>query len=52
MLRQKTLHSINSRYHVGIQSGNRGSRPPPLKNNKNIGFLRNTGLDPMKKIQS
>ena len=29
--------------------GGRGSRPPPppLKNQKNIGFLSNTGHDPM-----
>ena len=25
-----------------------GSGPPPLKNHKNIGFLSNTGLHPMK----
>ena len=25
-----------------------GSDPPPLKNNKNVGFLSNTGLDPLK----
>ena len=28
--------------------GDRGSRPPPLKNYKNIGFLSNTGPDPLK----
>ena len=25
-----------------------GGTPPPLKNHKNIGFLSNTGLDPLK----
>ena len=30
---------------------NRGSRPP-MKNNKNIGFLSNTGPDPPEKSQS
>ena len=39
--------------HVGIQGGGTGSPdppppPPPLKNHKNIGFLSNTGLDPLK----
>ena len=40
--------------HVRIQRGNRGSGPPPPpppprpKNHKNIGFLSNTGLDPLK----
>ena len=28
------------------------SGPPPLKNHKNMGFLSNTGLDPLKKSQS
>ena len=28
--------------------GDRGSRPPPLKNHKNIGFFSNTGPEPMK----
>ena len=28
--------------HARIQRGDRGSRPPPLKNHKNIGFLSNT----------
>ena len=27
--------------------GDRGSKPPPLKNHKNIGFLSNTGPDPL-----
>ena len=32
-----------------IQRGYRGSgHPPPLKNHKNIGFLSNSGLDPLK----
>ena len=29
------------------RGGDRGSRPP-LKNHKNLGFLRNTGPDPLK----
>ena len=33
----------------GFRGGNRGSGPP-LKNHKNIGFLSNTGPDPLKKI--
>ena len=34
--------------HVRIQMGDRGpDPPPPLKNHKNIGFLRNTGPDPL-----
>ena len=34
----------------GGGGGDRGvqSPPPPLKNHKNIGFLRNTGADPLK----
>ena len=35
--------------HLQIQRGDRGSRPPtPLENDKNIGFLSNTGPDPLK----
>ena len=36
--------------HWRIQSGGQGWDPPPphLKNHKNIGFLSNTGLDPLK----
>ena len=41
--------------HVRIQRGEQGVRdppppppPPPLKNHKNIGFLINTGPDPLK----
>ena len=33
--------------HVRIQTGGQGSGPP-LKNHKNIGFLSNTGPDPLK----
>ena len=37
----------------GSRGRDRGSRPPfPLKNHKNIGFLSNTGPDPLKKLQS
>ena len=32
----------------GSRGGDRGSRPPPLKNHKNIGFSSNTGPDPLK----
>ena len=28
--------------------GGQGDLPPPLKNHKNIGFLSNTGPDPLK----
>ena len=37
--------------HVRIQRGGTGgpdAPPPPLKNHKNIGFLSNTGPDPLK----
>ena len=34
-------------YMCRSRGGVRGSRPP-LKNHKNIGFLSNTGLDPLK----
>ena len=36
------------------KGGGTGGPPPPLKNHKNIGFLSNTGLDPLKitKLQS
>ena len=34
--------------HAWIQRGDRGSGPHPLKNHKNIGFLSNTGSDPLK----
>ena len=33
--------------HVRIQRGGQGVRTP-LKNDKNTGFLSNTGLDPLK----
>ena len=32
----------------GRGEGNRGSRPTPLKNHKNIGFLSDTRSDPLK----
>ena len=32
----------------GSRGEDRGSGPPPLKNHKNIGFLSNTGLGPLK----
>ena len=34
--------------HERIQSGVQGVRPPPLENYKTIGFLSNTGPDPLK----
>ena len=35
--------------HVQIQRGDRGfGSPAPLENYKNLGFLSNTGLDPLK----
>ena len=36
--------------HVRIQRGDRGSGPP-LENHKNIGFLSNTGSDPLKIVK-
>ena len=33
--------------HVRIQRGGAGSPDPPPKNHKNIGFLTNTGPDPL-----
>ena len=33
---------------MGGRGWDRGSGPPPLKNNRNKGFLSNTGLDPLK----
>ena len=35
----------------GIQRGTEGPDPPPLKNHKNIGFLSNTGPEPLKITQ-
>ena len=40
-----------SEYHVRIQRGDRGSGPP-LKNHKNIGFLSNSGPDPLKNYEA
>ena len=43
-------NSTNSNIlHVRIQRGDRGSGPPPPppENHKNIGFLSNTGPDPL-----
>ena len=41
---------VHSLYNpLADPEGGRGSGPPPpLKNNKNIGFLSNTGPDPLK----
>ena len=36
------VNMFGSRGGTGVQP------PPPLKNHKNIGFLSNTGLDPLK----
>ena len=40
----------------GSRGGGGGDRgmgtPPPLKNHKNIGFLSNTGLDPLKNYKA
>ena len=36
----------------GSRGGNRGSRLHPPENHKNIGFLSNTGADPLKNYQS
>ena len=41
--------SHNSTCHGRIQRWGQGVRtPPPQKNHKNIGFLGNTGPDPLK----
>ena len=49
-----SIHEIDWKYNIlhalymgGSREGGRGSRTP-LKNNKNTGFLRNTGPDPLK----
>ena len=34
--------------HARIQGGGGAGGPDPLKNHKNIGFLSNTGPDPLK----
>ena len=34
--------------HVQIRRGDRGSGPHPLENYKNLGFLSNTGPEPLK----
>ena len=39
------MNSVNG-HHVRIQRG--AGCPDPLENNKNIGFLSNTGPDPLK----
>ena len=35
-----------------VMCGSRGGSPPPLKIHKSIGFLSNSGPDPMKKLRS
>ena len=35
-------------FHARIKSGYRGSDTPSPEKHKNIGFLRNTGPDPLK----
>ena len=45
---ETTTLAILNKWHVRIQRGGRESGPStPLKNNKNIGFLSNIGLDPL-----
>ena len=46
LLEQTVLHSCTDPGGGG-GGGNRGSGAP-LKNHKNIGFISNTGLDPLK----
>ena len=57
MLQQGSVHSIWSSVHLKLiyhtcadpEGGQGGPDPPPsLKDYKNIGFLSNTGLDPLK----
>ena len=38
--------------HVRIQRGSGGPDPHPEKNTKTIGFLSNTGLDPLKNYKA
>ena len=46
------LNTGTDQLHVRIQRGGGGQGgpdpPPPLKNHKHIGFLSNTGLNPLK----
>ena len=43
-----TIGKFHAQIQRGEGGGSRGSRPPPpLKNYKNIGFLSNTGPDPL-----
>ena len=46
----KGLKSVHVRLMFGSRGGTGGPDhpPPPLKNHKNTGFLRNSGLDPLK----
>ena len=46
------LISSKDNNHARIQRGDRGSGPPSLKNHKNIGFLSNTGWDPILKYKA
>ena len=41
-------HGAEDLSHVRIQRGSKGVRTPHMKNHENIGFLGNTGLDPVK----
>ena len=38
--------------YADLEGGGGGRTPPPLKNHKNIGFLSNSGLDPMKNYKA
>ena len=43
------VHSIDPHLQImHISRGGGGRGPDPLKNHKNIGFLNNTGPDPLK----
>ena len=41
-------HGAEDWSHVRIQRGSKGDRTPHMKNQENIGFIGNTGLDPVK----
>ena len=47
MLLKRTISISSFDYNARIQRGDRGSRPS-LKNHINVGFLSNTGPDPLK----
>ena len=53
-MKQKSWDNMGQSRGGGGGGGGRGGRVSglPLKNNKNIGFLSNTGLDPLKNLKA